>query len=98
MVLSSEEPEKRALPTAAPKLLHWWSHAHSPKQLSGYTSKRPREHLFYPCSPERTPVNTSVVQNAVGTLDKLMSEAKGALTQVQVETFKLWHVPFEGGV
>jgi hypothetical protein len=34
----------------------------------------------------------------MGTLDKLLSEAKGALTQVQVETFKLWHVPFEGGV
>jgi hypothetical protein len=29
-------------------------------------------------------VDTSVVQNAVGTLDKLLSEAKAALTQVQV--------------
>ncbi len=43
-------------------------------------------------------MNTSVMQNAVGTLDKLLSEAKAALTQVQVETFKLWHVPFKGGV
>ena len=39
-----------------------------------------------------------MVQNAVGTLDKLLSEAKAALAQVQAETFKLWHVPSDGGV
>lgn len=36
-------------------------------------------------------MNKSVVKNAIGTLDKLLSEAKNALAQVEREVFNLWN-------
>lgn len=41
-------------------------------------------------------MNIDVVRNAVGSLDKLLSEAKSALRQVESATFGIWHTD-EGG-
>src|SRR5205807_3830562 len=42
-------------------------------------------------------MNIPVVKNAIGTLEKLLSEAKNALVQVEREVFHLWNYRDSGG-
>lgn len=43
-------------------------------------------------------MNTEVVKNAIGTLDRLLAEAKRALSQVEQEVFGLWRPRGDGGL